>query len=285
MGNIVWVASYPKSGNTWMRVFIENYFSGQGRPVDINQVHKNSIGDAKAFRYQKYLKAGQTTMDLSTEEICALKLLVHADIAASAPATVFVKTHNFQGDFKGYPLHNLSVTAGAIYLVRNPLDVTVSMARYFNSSIDEAIDYMADEMVGTPNEPENVPQIVTSWSLHVESWTQQPNRNLLVVRYEDMLDNPKKAFRKVESLLGRKNPKRLLQAIRFSSFDHLKAQEKQHGFIEKHENAGSFFRKGMKNQWQEVLTESQVQRIVDLNRAQMARFKYIPKGYESPAEK
>lgn len=262
-----------------MRVFIENYLSGENRPVNINQMHRNSIDEVKARWYQKYAGAGRNTTDLSTEEICALRPMVHRDIAASATGTVFVKTHNFQGEYKGFPLHNWSVSSGAIYVVRNPLDVTVSMARYFDYSIDEAIDYMAEEMVGTPNEPENVPQIITSWSLHVNSWTQQPSNNLLVVRYEDMLDNPKRTFRKVESLLGRKNPKRLMQAIRFSSFDQMQTQEKKLGFVEKHEDAESFFRRGVKNQWQEVLSESQVRRIVDLHGEQMARFKYLPEGF------
>ena len=280
MGNILWLASYPKSGNTWLRVFIENYISAENKPININQMHENSIDEVKAHWYQKYMSTGQTTMDLSTKEICALRHMVHTDIAASAPTTVFVKTHNFQGDYEGFPLHNWAVTSGAVYVVRNPLDVTVSMARYFDYSIDEAIDYMADEMVGTPNEPENVPQIITSWSLHVKSWTQEPSKNLLVIRYEDMLDNPKKTFRKVESLLGQKNPKRLMQATRFSSFNQMQAQEKKRGFVEKHENAQSFFRKGVKNQWQDVLSESQVQRIVDLHRSQMARYKYIPNSFD-----
>ena len=129
MGNILWVASYPKSGNTWMRVFIENYLSEENKPVNINQMHKNSIDEVKAHWYQKFVSGGQTTMDLSTEEICALRLMVHADIAARAPATVFVKTHNFQGDYEGFPLHNWSVTSGAMDVVLNPLDVTVSMAK------------------------------------------------------------------------------------------------------------------------------------------------------------
>jgi len=280
MGNILWLASYPKSGNTWMRVFIENYLSGDSKPVNINQMHKNSIDEVKAHWYQPYAGAGLGTMDLSTEEICRLRLRVHADIAGRAAGTVFVKTHNFQGEYNGSPLHNWSVSSGAIYVVRNPLDVTVSLARYFNYSIDEAIDYMAEEMVGTPNEPENVPQIISSWSSHVKSWTAQPSRNLLVVRYEDMLDNPKKTFRKVESLLGRKNPKRLVQAIRFSSFSQMQAQEKKRGFVEKHEDASSFFRKGMKDQWRDALNPSQLERIVDLHREQMSRYKYIPRGLE-----
>ena len=281
MGNILWLASYPKSGNTWLRVFIENYLANQAKAIDINQIHQKSIDEVKAFRYQNYVGGGQKTTDLATEDLCAMRPMVHADIAAEAQGTVFVKSHNFQGEYKGYPLHNWQVSSGAIYVVRNPLDVAVSMANYFDQSIDEAIGYLAEDMTGTPNEPENVPQIITSWSMHVKSWTEnEDERNKLVLRYEDMLENPRKAFRKVESLLGMKrNPARLMRAIKHASFNQMKAQEEKKGFVEKHENAQSFFRKGRKDQWQDVLTPEQVTRIVERHREQMERFKYIPKGY------
>lgn len=278
MGNILWIASYPKSGNTWVRSFIQNYLSNQRS--DINDMHRQSIDEIKSFRYQPYLSADQATTDLDLTTICAIRPNVHADIAAAAQGTVFVKSHNFQGQYENYPLHNWSVSSGAIYVVRNPLDVAVSLSHYFDYTIDDAISYMADDMAGTPNEPENVPQIITSWSLNVSSWTQEPGNNLLVLRYEDLLKNPKKYFRKVESLLGlKKDPKRLTKAIHASSFKNLKQQEQQSGFVEKHENAGAFFRSGTANQWQKVLSKEQVERLVNDHREQMERFKYIPPGY------
>ena len=277
MGNLLWIASYPKSGNTWVRAFMENYLKNADRPVDINSLHQVSTAESYAHRYQKYLKEGQKTTDLSVAEICALRPMVQQDIAEQASGTVFVKTHNYYGEFEGYPLHNASVTSSAIYIVRNPLDVTLSMSNYFNYSIDETIDYMAEEMTGTPNEPENVPQIITSWSMHVESWTREENPALLVLRYEDMLADPRKVFRKLESFLSlRKDPARLKNAIKHSSFDQLRAQEQKRGFVEKHEISNSFFRHGRKNQWREKLSDAQVQKIVDNHRVQMERFKYIP---------
>lgn len=278
MGNILWIASYPKSGNTWVRTFIQNYLTN--KVTSINTIHQQSIDEVKSFRYQKYLSQDQKTTDLDLETLCSIRPMVHADIAAEANGTVFVKSHNFQGQYKNYPLHNWPVSSGAIYVVRNPLDVAVSLSHYFAYTIDEAIDYMADEMAGTPNEPENIPQVITSWSLNVSSWSQEPSANLLVLRYEDMLSNPKKAFRKVESLLGlRKDPKRLMKAIKASSFSQLKKQEQTSGFVEKHENATSFFRQGTANQWKKHLSDEQVKRIVEDHREQMQRFKYIPNGY------
>ena len=232
MGNILWIASYPKSGNTWMRAFISNYLKNAPQAVDINSINQSLISEASAHRYAAHLHSDKQTTDLSIEEICAIRQRVHADIAREANGTTFVKTHNFLGKYKAYPLHNSAVTSGMIYIVRNPLDVTISMANYFNYSIDETIGYMANAMTGTPNERENVPQIITSWSLHVESWTQNPENHRLILRYEDMLDEPKKAFRKVESFLGlKKDPKRLKKAVSFSSFSQLKSQENKRDLL------------------------------------------------------
>ncbi|VAW43787.1 Aryl sulfotransferase [hydrothermal vent metagenome] len=278
MGNILWIASYPKSGNTWVRAFIHNYLANQ--VSHINSIHQQSIDEVKSFRYQKYLPENQNTTDLDLETLCSIRPFVHREIAAAANGTAFVKSHNFQGQYKNHPLHNWSVSSGAIYIVRNPLDVAVSLSHYFGYSIDEAIEYMADDMAGTPNEPENVPQVITSWSLNVSSWSQKPSDNLLVLRYEDLLSNPKKHFRKVESLLGlKKDPKRLMQAIKASSFNNLKKQEQSTGFVEKHEDAKSFFRKGTANQWKTELSEQQIKKIIDNHGEQMTRFKYLPAGY------
>ncbi|TDR23251.1 sulfotransferase domain-containing protein [Marinicella litoralis] len=280
MGNILWIASYPKSGNTWVRAFLHNYLDNKNTAVDINTLHRDFVDEVKAFRYQPFLTKGQSTTDLSIEEVCAIRPMVQAQMAAEAPATLFVKTHNFQGAYKGFPLHNWQVSSGAIYIVRNPLDVAVSLKHYFDYSYDEAIAYMAADMAGTPNEVENVPQVISSWSQHVASWTQEEGRNMLVLRYEDLLAHTQRSFRKVESLLGlKKDVKRLAKAIRFSSFKQLKQQEQQTGFAEKHENAGHFFRKGHTEQWREELSDAQIRQIITDHKTQMQRFKYIPKDY------
>lgn len=277
MGNICWIASYPKSGNTWMRAFVENYLQNPPRPVNINDLFRLSTAESQSERYQRYVGEGQALSDMSVEEVCAIRPLVHADIAREAAGTVFVKSHNFLGEFGGFPLHNSAVTSGAIYVVRNPLDVAISLANYFDYSLDEAIDYMAEEMTGTPNEARHVPQVISSWSVHVESWTARGEAGVLVLRYEDLLDNPLKGFRKVESFLGvKKDPARLKKAVRFSTFEQLKQQERRDGFVEKHENANAFFRRGRKDQWRERLDAQQVARIVDRHREQMTRFKYLP---------
>ncbi len=278
MGNLLWLASYPKSGNTWVRAFLENYVQDPPGPVDINVLFKHSLDEAKAWRYAPYTN-GRPTIELSIEETCVLRPRVQADMAAKAHGTEFAKTHNFFGEYAGFPLQNPSVTAGAIYIVRNPLDVVISMAGYFGLNLDEAIDFMGEEMTGSLHDDENVSQVISSWSMNVRSWTEHEHEQMLVIRYEDMLDKPEKVFAKVVAFLGMdKDKNRLNKAIKFSSFDQLKAQEQKHGFIERQQTAQSFFREGRKNQWRQKLNDAQIKKIIDQHGDQMERFKYIPQN-------
>jgi hypothetical protein len=129
------------------------------------------------------------------------------------------------------------------------------------------------------NSASNVPEVLSSWSSHVKSWTQNPHPALLVLRYEDMLENPKDAFSRVVSFLRLPpSPQRLDKALRFSSFKELSKQEKKAGFRERSQNSQSFFRVGRRDQWREVLTRDQIARIVELQGVQMRRFGYIPDG-------
>ena len=275
MGNIVWIASYPKSGNTWMRAFLGNYLANSETPVDINGLHDTLLSEANSFHYQPFISAAKKTLDIDMMDLIRLRPRVHADIAQRAQGSIFVKTHNFLGEYRGCPLHNAQVTSGAIVVVRNPLDVVISMSNYFNYDIDHTIAFMADEMTGTPNEESNVPQIISSWSTHTKSWAEKKEDSVLVVRYEDMLANAQKTFRKVESFLKlKKDPKRLKRAIQFSSFEQLKRQESQTGFVEKFEHATAFFNKGQIGQWRAVLTQEQVLAIKKQHKPMMDFFKY-----------
>lgn len=277
MGNIVWLASYPKSGNTWMRAFIYNLIENPPRPGLIAELPGYFEEESKPRWYAPY--AGEVGVQaLDFDQAMALRPQVHSDIAESRDrGSVFTKTHNMFGQLQGIPLHNLSVMAGAIYILRNPLDVVLSVADHFGLSIDEAIAFMANEETGTPTNEENVAGYIGSWSTHVQSWTLQAHPAILVVRYEDLQDQPLKAFGSVAKLLGLGADKnRLRKAIQYSSFRELKRQELATGFVEKSPSSRHFFRKGSKNQWPEVLTEQQIVAIVERHREQMQRFGYIP---------
>jgi len=277
MGNIVWLASYPKSGNTWVRAFIYNLIENPARPGRIADFPAYFEEESKPRWYEPHT-GGRPLSELSFDELLELRPQVHQDIANSRPrGSIFTKTHNMFGQIGGVLLHNPSVMAGAIYIVRNPLDVVLSAADHFGLSIDASIDFMADDATGSPTNEENVAGYLGSWSRHVESWTGQPHPAIVVIRYEDMQDKPMKAFGAVAKFLGMEaDKKRLKKAIQFSSFRELKKQEVNEGFVEKSPNSRHFFRQGRKNQWSEALSEEQIGRIVDRHREQMERFKYIP---------
>jgi hypothetical protein len=224
--------------------------------------------------------AGRPSTTLDVAEIAALRPRVHALIAARAQGTRLVKTHNYAGTFDGHPTHDMSVTAAAVYVVRNPLDVAISMAHHFALPLDAAIDRLADEQIATANDALFVTQFLSSWSLHVKSWADLAGERVLVVRYEDLLARPAKLFTRVARVLGLGPDRaRIDRAVRHASFRSLAAMERKTGFAEARDRATPFFRQGRTNQWRTVLSRDQVGRVVSAHREQMARFRYLPAGY------
>ncbi len=276
MSGIIWLASYPKSGNTWVRVFIANLFQNLAEPVDINALSQFSFGDARADFYERV--SGKSLEALSDTELQKLRPQVHRLIAEQRPGTVFAKTHNAVRRLHDIPLVTPEVTEGAIYVIRNPLDVTVSYAHHFGISIDQTIEAMASDINHVVTIGRSVFQVIGRWRDHVTSWTTAPGLSLHVVRYEDLSRKPQAAFGEIVRYLGLpRNAARLKKAIRFSSFETLARQEKTHGFIEQSKSNQQFFRKGRVGDWREVLTPSEVDRIIALNGETMREFGYLNK--------
>lgn len=262
-----------------MRSFLHNLFRNTPDPVDINEITDFCLGESAARWYEH--RASKPLKDMNDEEIAALRPIVHRDFTTAFPDSVFVKTHNYLGEWCGVPLHTMEVTAGGIYVLRNPLDVVISASHHFGETIDEAIEHLANDFYVAGDKETHIPEVHRSWSTHVASWTSHPSPQLLVVRYEDLLHKPKKYFKQVTDFLGLKpSSERLERAIRNSSFKALKALEQKKGFKERSKKAESFFREGRAEQWREVLTPDQVRRIIADHHEQMARFDYIPDDYK-----
>ncbi len=274
----VWIASYPKSGNTWVRVFIHNLMRelrGQDEaPQDINALHEMTARESLAAWFTRRL--GKSAYEATSQEIAGARMAVQADMVQGEGGPVYIKTHNAVANVEGFPTINFDVTLAAIYIVRNPLDVTVSYAHYSGLPFDPIIAYMADPSGNIDFSDRRVWEFLGSWSFHTASWMSVPHRPILLLRYEDMLAAPERSFGRLAAFL-RLNPDagQLARAIEKSSFAELARQEEANGFNERPKTAGKFFRAGRAGQWREALSQSQVQAIIAAHGPMMMRFGYL----------
>jgi hypothetical protein len=275
MPGILWLASYPKSGNTWLRAFLANYIKYPRAPVPIDDLRNFNFSDGTAGHFEK--AAGRPVDTISFGEIQALRPKVHEMFAWSNSDSVFVKTHNAVTTYHGIPTITPEFTAGAIYVIRNPLDVAVSYAHHYGDSHETAINAMAaNDRIMLPH-LNLIHQMFGSWSSHVRSWTRAPGLECHVMRYEDMILKPEKTWRVLIKYLGLPlEMPRLKQAIKFSSFKVLANQEKEGGFVEAVEaDNRAFFRKGKTGSWRKVLTVDQVKKLIDDHGEVMAEHGYL----------
>lgn len=275
MGQLVWIASYPKSGNTWMRAFLHNYIRQPAAPYDINRLTDLAASDVNAERYRRYDQ--RPASQFSIADVQRMRPLVHRDLTALASTLVFVKTHNARLLVAGVPLITPDVTAGAIYIVRDPRDVAVSYSRHRGRSLDDTISFMADPEAATGGTDAKVYEHLGSWSAHVQSWAERPDPRVRVVRFEAMLGAAEATFGPLIGWLGQDAPaERLRRAIRFSAFEELRAQEDAKGFTERvAEATAPFFGVGQAGHWRSVLSAAQQARIERDHGAVMQRFGYV----------
>ncbi len=273
MGKLVWLASYPKSGNTWLRAFLLNYLRQPESPYDINRLHDMTLGESDAAHFAVH--DGRPASRYAQSDVQRMRPLVHRDLTRAYPDLVFVKTHNASLVVAGVPLLTPDVTAGAFYIVRDPRDVAVSYAHHLGRGLDDTIAFMADPQAAIGGTDAHVFEMLGSWSVHVHFWTRRDSPQLHVMRYEDMLADPARAFGAVVRFLGQEPPPaRLAAALKFSELAELQRQEGRNGFVERPPAARAFFRSGRAGEWQTALTTGQARRIERDHGDQMARFGY-----------
>ena len=282
MGNIIWLASYPKSGNTWMRALLHNLFTNAREPLPLKEIGGGGISTGATNLNWFQALDSRPPEQWSVADIDRMRAPAQKVIADAHQGSVFVKIHAPVMHVAGHPTVNLSVSTGAIYIVRNPLDVAISFADYAGLTLDRAIAIMATHDLAVPRKGVYVNEVYGSWSQNVLSWTASPGPGLHVVRYEDLAEDPLEALRKVTAFLRLEaSPERLERAVRHASFEELRRQEESAGFIERSPAQNRFFRSGKAGGWRKVLSPEQVRQIVVAHGQQMARFGYIPEGYET----
>ena len=278
MTGIFWLASYPKSGNTWLRAFIRNLQAGADVPVDINSLQLGAIASARPWLDHLL---GADTADFSADEIDRLRPALHAWAAQESTIVDHVKIHDALRVAPGAaPIVGGAGTLGAVYLVRNPLDVALSSAHHWHCSVDAAIARMADPGAALARDHRGArPQVrqrMLSWSGHVRSWIDADDFPLRVARYEDMLADGPATFGALARFLGLPaDEAAVARAMRHSDFRELARQEAAAGFAEKPARSESFFRQGRAGGWRERLSAAQVQRVVADHGDVMQRLGYL----------
>jgi len=275
MGKIIWLASYPKSGNTWVRALLANYLFSEGEPININELARWAVGEMAVEHYDPFLPG--PAIDQPPEAICAVRPKAHMNLSETSDGAILVKTHNKYGQVFGTPTITPEATRAAVYIVRSPLDTIVSFADFFGMDLDTAIERTASPDLFLPADEHQVHQFLGSWSSNVSSWLQAKGIPLIFIRYEALLADTKKILRDVLGFLQIDiDEAKLDQAVEFSSFGSLAAQEADRGFVEASPKTKSgFFRSGKSGGWRDVLSQEQIDRIVRRHQAMMRKLGYI----------
>lgn len=275
MNGILWIASYPKSGNTWLRIFIENLFRNTVEPAPINAMEVVRYGDMMVSVYEEF--SGRKLEALDDAAIHAMREPLQRWLA-TRPETCMVKTHNAITLHEGEPLIRLEYTAGAVYLLRNVFDVTVSFAHHYDLSMDDAVDGICSSAMRVRTSRASVFQVLGSWTDHYRSWFGVENFSPHLMRYEDMVRDPIKVFGRFMRFLGvPKNPERLKRAVRNSTFGEAAKQEQRTGFRERVRADQTFFRAGKVGDYRKYLSDDNVKRLVDCHHELLLEHKYIDK--------
>jgi hypothetical protein len=275
MNGFYWIASYPKSGNTWLRLFLEALLAGT---LDINRLKR--AGGHVAIRAEFDRLLDIPSSDLTDDEITNARPSLYQIEANTATQPLLRKAHDaWHLTPAGKPLFPPELTLGAVYLVRDPRDVAVSLAHQLVQDIDQAITRMNDPTAVMERAklrmPSQLPQRLLTWQQHVQSWLNAPIP-VLLVKYEDLLADPIAHFGDIAHFLKLAvTSEQIATAVQTVQFDRLRDLEASNGFAEKLPDASRFFRRGIAGGWQDTLTPAQIERIETHHAEMMRRLGYV----------
>ncbi|MBN2148750.1 MAG: sulfotransferase domain-containing protein [Anaerolineales bacterium] len=273
---ITWLASYPKSGNTWLRTLLTNYLHDGDAPADVNKLDGGPIASARMW-FDEWV--GIEASALTDEMIEQLRPGVYRCMVHENPQPLYIKVHDaWRCTASGDSVFPADISAGVVYILRNPLDVVASFANHFGLSLSDAVEKMCDPTHALARAlgglTDQLRQPMRDWSGHVQSWLDESGLPSHLVRYEDLLAEPEDIFGAVVQFCGLPvDPERIRKAVAFSSFDVLQRQEQENGFRERPLKAASpFFRRGQSGAWREELSPELVQRMIAFHGKTMRRF-------------
>ncbi len=258
---IIWIASYPKSGNTYLRSFIASYYFSKKGKFDFSL-----LMNILQFPSVKFTKK-----NIYSETEASQSWIYNQEQFFSGEKVHFVKTHNTLNSFKGNEFVNNNQTLGAIYIVRDPRNVITSMKNHYSISYDYAYSKLIDENASLleksrDNDHSNF-TFLGSWANHYKSWKMSKNFKTLFIRYEDLENNKFKSFNKIVTFINnlkkdqtKINEKKLINSINSTNFTNLRNKEEMEGFeesryIKNSEKKIRFFNLGFNNRWEKILPE------------------------------
>ena len=274
---IIWLASYPKSGNTWIRLFLDSLLSSK----EFN-INKNYIAQ---FPLRKHFEGIAKNINDQSE---FAKNCINAQLKLNLDNKIkILKTHNAQWNFGNgeYSFTDENNTLGVIHIVRDPRSIVTSIFNYFHKdSYESAIEFMTtDKVLGGGDDESGLPTIVGSWVNHYKSW-KKFKKNYLLIKYEDLLENSEDEFFKITNFLNDVanydfGNEKIISSIKNSEFNNLSSQEDTYGFdgnseTNKKKNQ-KFFHLGPKNKWQDILTDEVRNKVELLFENEMKEIGYL----------
>ena len=277
---IIWIASYPKSGNTWVRSFVTAYYFCNNGIFDINKLNLIQDYPNKQF-FRETVKKGEIHKhwDSSQKDICNEKKVK------------FLKTHNSLITAFGNDFTKPEYSLGVIHVIRDPRNIITSLKNHYDfETYERALKFMQDENKILEDYPhlKNYAKtnIINSWRINYKSWMSNKNFQRLTIRYEDMIKDPQQTFEKlvvfINTLMRFKNkidPKKFSNAIKTTNFKSLQDIENQGKFSEnvyslKDNKKIKFFYQGPENDWKKNLDENMLKRMNEYYHNDLKFFKY-----------
>ena len=258
---IFWIASYPKSGNTWLRSLLSSYFYSEEGLFDQLLLEKIS-----QFPEKKYFNDFDYDPKIITD---TSKLWIIAQEKINKDNKLrFFKTHNILGTINGNNFTNLKNSIGCIYIVRDPRNVITSLKNHYEMTNDEALTFMSNEKkfiydYHSKNNYGNF-QFISSWEKNYKSWTDQNILPIKLIKYESLHDKTFEVFKDIIKFINKLtnnkkdfDSKKAKNSIRSTTFDKLKNIEETDGFLESVLSKNDpkkipFFHLGPKNNWKKI---------------------------------